>query len=92
MFIWIDFTCPFCYIAMKRLIPLVKDSNLNIDLEIKSFLLNPDLKRKEDYIKNLSTKYNIPYLKAENMTLEVINLAREDNINFTKSKFINIYE
>lgn len=80
MLLWIDFTCPFCYIGMKRLFSVIEDNNLNPKLEIQSFLLNPDLKGKQDYIKSLSEKYNVSYEKATDMVLGVVNLALEDDI------------
>ncbi|MDL2310893.1 DsbA family protein [Peptostreptococcaceae bacterium OttesenSCG-928-C18] len=91
MLVWIDFTCPFCYVGMNRLLPLLKETNLDLKVEIKSFLLHPDVKNGTGYIKNLSEKYNISYEKAENMTYGVINLAKEDDIelDFTKLKELN---
>ncbi|HHX69862.1 MAG: DsbA family protein [Miniphocaeibacter sp.] len=80
MLIWIDFTCPFSYLGIKKLFSIIKDNNYNIDLEIKSLLLNPQLKGKQDYIKSLSEKYNIPYSKAENMAYGATKMALEDNI------------
>lgn len=80
MLLWIDFTCPFCYIGMKRLFSVIEENNLNPKLEIQSFLLNPDLKGKQDYIKTLSEKYNVPYETGRDMVRGVENLALEDNI------------
>ncbi|QQK07379.1 DsbA family oxidoreductase [Miniphocaeibacter halophilus] len=80
MLIWIDFTCPFSYLGIKKLFSIIEENNYNLNLEIKSFLLNPDLKGKQDYIKSLSEKYNIPYSKAENMAYGATKMASEDNI------------
>lgn len=80
MLLWIDFTCPFCYIGMKRLFSVIEENNLNPKLEIQSFLLNPDLKGKQDYIKTLSEKYNVPYETGRDMVRGVENLALEDDI------------
>ena len=91
MIVWSDFTCPFCYIGMNRLLPLLKETNLDLEVEIKSFLLNPNAKGGTDYIKGLSEKYNVSYDKAVNMTYGVVNLALEDDIelDFTKLKEVN---
>ncbi len=91
MLIWIDFTCPFCYVGMKRLLPLLEEQNKDLGVEIKSYLLNPDLKGVNDYIKSLSEKYGVSYEKAENMTLGATNLAAEDDIklDFKKLREVN---
>ncbi|WP_099203549.1 DsbA family oxidoreductase [Miniphocaeibacter massiliensis] len=91
MLIWIDFTCPFCYVGMNRLLPLLKETNAKFDVEIKSFLLNPNTKGVHDYIKSLSEKYNVSYDKAENMTYGAVNLALEDDIklDFKKLREVN---
>lgn len=91
MLIWIDFTCPFSYLGIKKLFSIVEENNLNLNLEIKSYLLNPKLKGKQDYIKNLSEKYNIPYNKAENMAYEATKMALEDDIelDFKNLRMVN---
>lgn len=91
MLVWIDFTCPFCYIATKRLFSVLEDNNLDPKLEIKSFLINPNLKGKQDYINNLMVKYNISRDSAKNLTDNVVKLALEDNIelNFEKINEVN---
>lgn len=48
--IWFDIVCPFCYIGKRRFENAVQqfDHAAEVDVEWKSFLLNPDLKTKSD--------------------------------------------
>jgi len=75
--VWSDFTCPFCYIGKRQLELALEQFNHNTDVEVefKSFELDPNAKRDVDYNVNemLSKKYG--------MTLEQV---QSNNQNLTE--------
>ncbi|MFT7234332.1 MAG: putative DsbA family dithiol-disulfide isomerase, partial [Cyclobacteriaceae bacterium] len=42
--IWSDILCPFCYIGKRRFEGALKTYNGTVEVEWKSFQLDPDLK------------------------------------------------
>lgn len=86
MLMWIDFTCPFSFISIKRIFSLIEENNLELNLELKAFLMNPNIKGRQNYLENLKTKYNISEKSAKDLTYNVEKLAGEENLNLDFAK------
>ena len=86
----IDFNCPYSYIGFNRLNNASNNLNLNIEWEIQSFELEPQLKAEEvvSTAERYSNKYNISHEKALEKINEIEEIASEDglNINFKDLK------
>ena len=89
----IDFNCPYSYIGLNRLNNAINNLNLNVEWEIQSFELEPQLKTEEfvSTVERYSSKYHLSYEKALEKINEIEEIASEDglNINFKDLKLSN---
>jgi predicted DsbA family dithiol-disulfide isomerase len=84
--IWSDIACPFCYIGKRKLEKAIQklDDPNQVELEWKSFQLNPDLVSDPslstlDYLsqsKGWSTEQTLK------VTSQVVSMAKEEGLNF----------
>ena len=84
--IWSDIACPFCYIGKRKLEKAIQklDDPNQVELEWKSFQLNPDLVSDPslstlDYLsqsKGWSTEQTLQ------VTSQVVSMAKEEGLNF----------
>ncbi|MEK0442829.1 MAG: hypothetical protein RL403_1807 [Bacteroidota bacterium] len=84
--IWSDIACPFCYIGKRKLekaIQKLSDSS-SIQIEWKSFQLNPDLQTNENQntLTYLSQTKGWTLDQTLQMTAQVAAMGREDGLNF----------
>ncbi len=84
--IWSDFACPFCYIGKRKLekaIQKLPDSS-SIQIEWKSFQLNPDLQTNENQntLTYLSQTKGWTQSQTIQMTAQVAAMGREEGLNF----------
>lgn len=90
--IWSDVMCPFCYIGKRRFeVALAQFGNSqNIEIEWKSFLLNPELQT--DTSKNihqfLSEHKGISVEEARSMNDQVAHMAANAGLTFDFDKAI----
>ena len=84
--IWSDIACPFCYIGKRKLekaIQKLPDSS-SIQIEWKSFQLNPDFQTNEDQntLTYLSQTKGWTLDQTIQMTAQVAAMGREEGLNF----------
>lgn len=84
--IWSDIACPFCYIGKRKLekaIQKLPDSS-SIQIEWKSFQLNPDLQTNEyqNTLTYLSQTKGWTLDQSKQMTAQVAAIGREEGLNF----------
>ncbi len=84
--IWSDIACPFCYIGKRKLekaIQKLPDSS-SIQIEWKSFQLNPDLQTNENQntLNYLSQTKGWSKEQTLQMTAQVAEMGREEGLNF----------
>ena len=84
--IWSDIACPFCYIGKRKLekaIQKLPDSS-SIQIEWKSFQLNPDLQTNENQntLTYLSQTKGWTLDQTIQMTAQVSAMGREEGLNF----------
>jgi predicted DsbA family dithiol-disulfide isomerase len=84
--IWSDIACPFCYIGKRKLekaIQKLPDSS-SIQIEWKSFQLNPDLQTNENQntLTYLSQTKGWSKEQTLQMTAQVAAMGREEGLNF----------
>lgn len=85
MKVWMDFTCPFCLIGLKRMKEALKDSKLE-SFKLSAFRLSPELKDNVNYVENLSKKYNVSIEKALQMTMGPTNTLKSEGLDVDFSK------
>lgn len=90
MKVWMDFTCPFCLIGLKRMKEALKDSKLE-SFKLSAFRLSPELKENVNYIESLSKKYNVNMEKAMQMTMGPTNTLKSEglDVDFSKIEELN---
>lgn len=90
MKVWMDFTCPFCLIGLKRMKEALKDSKLE-SFKLSAFRLSPKLKENVNYIESLSKKYNVNMEKAMQMTMGPTNTLKSEglDVDFSKIEELN---
>jgi predicted DsbA family dithiol-disulfide isomerase len=84
--IWSDIACPFCYIGKRKLekaIQKLPDSS-SIQIEWKSFQLNPDLQTNENQntLTYLSQTKGWTLDQTIQMTEQVAAMGKEEGLNF----------
>lgn len=84
--IWSDIACPFCYIGKRKLekaIQKLPDSS-SIQIEWKSFQLNPDLQTNENQntLAYLSETKGWSLAQTKQMTVQVAAMGKEEGLNF----------
>lgn len=90
--IWSDFVCPFCYIGEAHLNKAIAELEIEekIEIEYKSFLLNPqaEYREGETYFDAFAREKNIPKSQSEVMMQRVIEMAAEAGltINYETAK------
>lgn len=77
----IDFNCPYSYIGINRLKKAIANLDLDVEWEIKSFELEP-LVRKESVsaIERYAEKLNITEKEAEEKLIEIEKIASDDGL------------
>lgn len=85
MKVWMDFTCPFCLIGLKRMKEALEDSKLE-SFKLSAFRLSPELKDNVNYVENLSKKYNVSMEKALQMTMGPTNTLKSEGLDVDFSK------
>ncbi|WP_138429904.1 DsbA family oxidoreductase [Fodinibius saliphilus] len=90
--IWSDVVCPFCYIGKRRFDQALEHFEYTdrIDIEWRSFLLNPDMETDTEATINehLSTSKNISIDKAQQMTNRVKTMAAKEGLEFNMDKIV----
>lgn len=93
--IWSDIACPFCYIGKRKLEKAILKSPhaALIQVEWKSFQLNPDLKTDEqmDTLTHLSESKGWSMEQTHNLTAQVVTMGKCEGLNFdfTQTKVAN---
>ena len=83
---WIDFICPYCYIAKQRIESVMKDLNISDKFMFKylSFELDPSAPRERplNIIENFAKKYKISVEEAKVRVEHISQMGREEGIDF----------
>lgn len=84
--IWSDFTCPFCYIGIRKLELALEqfENNESVQIEFKSYQLDPyaDSEANEKVYSVLMKKHNLPIHKVKEMTNQICSQAEEIGLHF----------
>ena len=90
--IWSDFACPFCHIGQAHLANALAELDFGdqVEIEYKSFLLNPEATYVEgkNYLESLSDEKGMPIEQAKEMTQRVVDMAQSAGltIDFEQAK------
>lgn len=94
--IWSDYVCPFCYIGKRNLEEALKLTGIDIEIEFKSFELDPQAKKQ--YEKNIdqlmADKYRMPLEQAKETNNRIVRSAEEVGLkyNFKDLKPTNTFD
>ena len=87
---WIDYACPYSYIAQKRLETALSELGYSIndvDLDVKAFEMNPDAEyevvSKTD--ERFSKKYGIPIKEARQKIEYISHMGKNEGLDFKYS-------
>ena len=82
--IWSDIVCPFCYIGKRHLEQAIAKTGKTVEIEWKSFQLNPDLQTNENQntLTYLSQTKGWTLDQTIQMTAQVAAMGREEGLNF----------
>ncbi|MDF2437632.1 MAG: oxidoreductase [Bacteroidota bacterium] len=90
--IWSDIMCPFCYIGKRKFEEALKqfDGNVNVELEWKSFQLNPEMKTEpgksiNQYLAEIKG-WSLPDAKA--MNDRVTQMAKAVGLEYDMDKAV----
>lgn len=96
--VWSDFVCPFCYIGKRNLEEALERAGIKdeVEVEYKSFQLNPDAKKSYDISLNeiIASKYGITVEQADQSNQNIINAAKNVGLeyNFEDIKPTNTFD
>lgn len=81
---WGDYACPFCYIGITRLNRLIQSRGMEVELEMKSFRLDPHapIHSTKTTVERYMERYKIPHLDAIKNIEAMSNQAKTDGIEF----------
>ena len=86
---WIDFICPYCYIARQRIESVMKELNISQEFKFQylSFELDPSAPRERplNIIENFAKKYQITIEEAKVRVEHISQMGREEGIDFKYS-------
>lgn len=86
--IWADFVCPFCYIGAanldKAIADFEKDSEVNIEIEYKSYQLDPDgqYNPAKNYREDLADRKGVSIAQITQSIAEIELMAKEAGLNY----------
>jgi len=90
--IWSDIMCPFCYIGKRKFEGALAqlDFKDKIEVEWKSFLLNPDMTTNpsQTTVEYLSEVKNMPLEQAKQMMDQVVQMAAQSGLTFNYDKTV----
>lgn len=89
--IWMDFLCPHCYVGKKQLLEAIQASGQDIDLEIMSYELAPDVHENMMKVDFFEKELGMTLDEIKENNLGVLNLVQEEGleINIDTLKFSN---
>lgn len=94
--IWSDVSCPFCYIGKRTLENAVSKLGLEVDMEFKSFELDPFVPKnfEGNVYKYLAKKYGRSHDEVMQMTTPVLQRGKELGLvfNFDIAKHTNTFD
>ena len=83
---WIDFICPYCFIAIKRMKNVMQELNITDQFEFRplSYEIDPYAakERKLNIIENFAKKYEISIEEAKQRVEYISKLGRDEGIDF----------
>lgn len=84
--VWSDFTCPFCYLGEAKLKQALAEYETEeaVELDFRSFQLNPDAKREpdKDIHALIAQKYGISYEASKANNDRIVAAAAEVGLNY----------
>ena len=90
LIVWLDIACPFCHIGRTNLDRALEELDADIEVEYKSFRLNPTAPDNPDFtmIEGLSEKYGKPEEEILGMIDQVIAHGEEAGLTFNMNEVI----
>ncbi|OLN23013.1 disulfide bond formation protein DsbA [Domibacillus antri] len=88
--IWSDFACPFCYIGKRRFEQAVQQFEGKVDIEFRSFELDPNAPKKadQDVHDMLAGKYGMTREQAKAMNSQLTGQAKETGLDYQMDTLI----
>lgn len=88
--VWSDYACPFCYIGKRRLEQAIANDKLEVEVEFKSFELDPDAPAvpTQGLYEILASKYGTTLEQARNMSQGVVDTARQEGLHYEMDRVI----
>ena len=94
--IWSDYACPFCYIGEKRLEKALAAVSNNIDIEFKSFELDPAASCEvvSDTVDRFAIKYGMSKEDAAHRIEQISMMGRREGIDFkyVSTRYTNTFD
>ena len=81
---WSDFACPYCYIGNTRLKRAIKDLDLDVEIDIRSFELDQNAPKdvKSTTVERFAVKYGLSIEDAKKQVNQISQLGIEEGIDF----------
>ena len=81
---WSDYACPYCYIGEARLKKALKGLNIPVEVEMKSFQLDPSAPKKSigDTQTRFADKYGISFARAGLQIEAISKMGRDEGLDF----------
>lgn len=90
--IWSDVMCPFCYMGKRKFEQALEafEHADKVEIEWKSFQLNPDLETNPDLSphESLAAHKGIPVEQAKAMSDQVVEMAREVGLTYNMDRAV----
>ena len=94
--IWSDYACPFCYIGEKRLEKALADIKADVEIEFKSFELDPTADKKvvSSTVERFAKKYGMTEDDAANRIEQISIMGRREGIDFKyiSTRYTNTFD
>lgn len=90
LIVWLDIACPFCHIGMTNLDSALEELDADIEVEYKSFRLNPTALVYPGFtmIEELAEKYGKPEEEIFSMIDQVIAHGKEAGLTFNMDEVV----
>lgn len=89
--IWSDFKCPFCFVGKKNLENALKQIDMDVELEMMSFELDPAFiaEKGVSVHESLARKYKTSVEKAKEMNAQISERAVQVGLSFDMDSIID---
>lgn len=89
--VWSDFRCPFCYIGHQNLEQAIAQSSKDVEIEIMSYELAPDIQpqRDQSYVEQLAGNIGLSVSQAQLRLSQIDMMAKKAGLNYDFNNMID---